>query len=341
MLPFSPRPDPLVVQVMRDQKAAVLAQEDAMMRGMANRWLRIEQNLNSEMSAVAGEIQSALKAGQLPDAALVRQNERYGRLVYQVHAELSNYIRYADTTITDRQVDLTGQGIGHAADAIRAVYSQAGMVGEFFDILPVEAVNAMIGLAGDGTPLDRYLRRIYGDATDGLTNALIDGLARGLNPIETARLMRDGFGMGLTHALNTARTETLRAYRFASLEQYRSSGVVSGFKRLAAHDARTCAGCLFTEGQFYESQADFDEHNQGRCTAVPVVKGVDEPTWLSGRDWFLIQPESVQADILGAGRFEAWQKGVSLDAMVTKRNDPVWGGAFVPTPVEKLAGSQD
>jgi len=307
------------------------------MRSMAEEWVRMELALEAEMMALVAEIEQARLAGKVVDAAAIRQYERYTRLVYQAHGELANYIQYADGTISAYQGELAGQGAAHAAEAIRAVYSQAGVIGEHFDILPVDALKAMIGLAGDGTPLDQYLRRIYGDATDGMMQALIDGIARGLNPVEVARMMRDGFGVGMSHALNTARTESLRAYRAASLEQYRSSGVVMGWKRLAAHDQRTCAGCLFTEGEFYASEEDFQEHNQGRCTAVPVVKGIDEPTWLSGQDWFLRQSDDVQASILGQARFEAWKGGADLDEMVTRVSDPVWGASFVPTPVERLS----
>jgi SPP1 gp7 family putative phage head morphogenesis protein len=331
-------PDPLVVQALREHKAALLAQEESTMRAMAERWVLIERNLEAQMTAAAAEIQQALKAGQVPSAALARQYERYSSLIYQAHSEMTLYIRYADETIRQSQEAMIGQGIAHATEAIRLVYLQAGTIGEYFDILPREALKAMIGLVGDGTPLERYLRRIYADATDGLTQALVDGLAQGLNPVEVARKMRDGFGMGMNHALNTARTETMRAYRAGSMEQYRNSGVVTGWKRLAAHDGRTCAGCLFTEGDFYQTREEFQEHNQGRCTPVPVVANVDEPTWLRGQDWFLQQPENVQASILGNGRFEAWKNGASLDEMATRRDDPVWGASFVPTPVEDLAG---
>lgn len=335
MLPNNP-PDPLVVQVMRAHKADILAQEDAIMRSMADRWVRMEQSLEAQMAALAAEIQASLKKGQVPTAALIRQHERYANLVYQAHAEMKQYIKYADGTISDYQASSIEQGINHAKDAIQAVYQQAGVIGDYFDILPKDALQTMIGLAGDGTPLDQYLRRIYGDATDGLTQALIDGLAQGQNPIKIAEGMRDGFGMGLDHALNTARTESLRAYQSASLEQYRESGVVRGWKRLTRHDEKTCAGCLFSEGEFFGNEAQFEEHNQGRCMAVPCVEGIEDPSWTSGKDWFETQSEEIQQSILGPGRYEAWQNGASLDKMVKRVSDPVWGGAFVPTPVEEL-----
>lgn len=331
--------DPLVVQVLREHKQAILAQEQSVMEDMARRWVQMERRLDAQFTALAAEADQLRQAGQVINQAKLMEMERYQQLLFQAHAQMNGYIGFADQTIRDYQESLASQGIENAAEAIRAVYSQAGVIGAQFNTLPVGALEAIIGMAGDGTPLDQYLRRIYGDATDGLTQALIDGLARGLNPVKTAREMTDGFGMGLNHALNTARTESLRAYRTASQRQYVESGVVTGWKRLAAHDERTCAGCLFTEGDFYQNEDEFEEHNQGRCTPVPCVMGVDAPSWQSGQDWFLEQSDETQASILGQGRFDAWKGGADLNKMATRVYDPVWGGAFVPTPVDQLAGS--
>jgi len=81
---------------------------------------------------------------------------------------------------------------------------------------------------------------------------------------------------------------------------------------------------------------DFDEHPNGRCTAVPIVRGVPEPQWENGATWFANQSEDTQREILGAGRFEAYKNGVSLSDMSTHVSDPTWGGAFVPTAVGNL-----
>jgi len=340
MLPNN-RPDPLVVKVLRDHKAQILAMEEATMRDLAARWVRMEAALEAQMLALAAEIDQARLAGKVVDAALLRQYERYARLVTQAQEELALFIQFAGESIARSQAQLAELGIDHAIEAIRSVYYENGMIGAAFNILPKSAVQAMIGLAGDGAPLKKYLEGIYGDAVNGMTQALINGMAKGLNPVTIAQQMQNGFGMGMNQAMNTARTETLRAYRAASIDQYRASGVVSGWKRLAAHDGRTCAGCLFTEGEVYATLDNFQEHNQGRCSAVPVVMGVPEPTWQSGKEWFLQQDEAKQAEILGTGRYEAWKNGASLDDMVKRVNDPVWGASFIPTPVNQLnqAGS--
>lgn len=334
---FPLQPEPLVIVQLRQYKLNLLAQENSTMEDMAARWVQMEKALQAEIDALSYEAVNLAAQGETLNAASVARLERYQRLMYQVRAETGTYVQWADGKISTQQAAFGEQGLQHAAGAIKAVYSGAGAVSPAFDILPVEeAIRTMIGLAGDGSPLINYLRQIHGTAANGITQKLINGVAQGLGPGVIAKNMVNGFGMGLQTAMNTARTEPLRAYRLANLMQYDASGVVSGYKRLAAHDGRACPGCLFTEGEYFQTLDQFSEHNQGRCTPVPAVIGIPHPEWQSGADWFLTQNEETQAGILGSGRFAAWKNGTPLDAMVKRVNDPTWGGAFVPTPVSEL-----
>jgi hypothetical protein len=44
----------------------------------------------------------------------------------------------------------------------------------------------------------------------------------------------------------------------------------------------------------------------------------------------------VQRQILGPGRLEQYKNGVPFDRFATLREDAVWGGAIVPTPLKDL-----
>ena len=81
------------------------------------------------------------------------------------------------------------------------------------------------------------------------------------------------------------------------------------------------------------------DHAQGRCTSVPVVKGMPPVEWASGEEWLLLQDEATQRSILGAGRFEAWQDGAfEFGDLVTRTRDAVWGEGVRPTPLSELVG---
>jgi hypothetical protein len=149
--------------------------------------------------------------------------------------------------------------------------------------------------------------------------------------------MRDDLSEGLNKTLTIARTEQLRVYRQAGLDQYKASGVVEGQKRLAAHDGRVCAACIADEGTVYPLEATISDHPQGRCTAVPMVRDMPEVKWLSGEAWFRQQERATQLSILGKGRLDAYEAGQFKFAdLVVHRQDATWGGSIVPRGLKEL-----
>lgn len=328
-------PDSRIIGLARANKAAILAQEEDAMREMVKRWLQIEQAVRDDLEILALKAAQMKANGQVVNQAIALRMDRMTRVLYQVRAETGKYAQWAEDLITDHQIKLALQGLEHATAAILTTMDEYG-ISVAFDRLNIGAIENMIGFAADGSPLARYLQDVHGSAANGMLDALVNGIAQGMNSQKIAQNMADGLGIGLQKAMNTARTETLRSYRTATLMQYDASGIVAGYKRVSARDAEVCAGCLFTDGQYYEDLTQFDEHNQGRCSPVPVLKGIPEPTWESGAEWFETQSPAVQERILGSGRFEAWKNGTPLEAMVKRVNNPIWGGAFVPTPVGEL-----
>jgi hypothetical protein len=334
---------------MRDHKAALLAKEHDQMREMASRWLELERSLEDKVSLVARQIADWRAEGKVVDVRRLYDLDRYRALLAQLRREMASYIDYADGLITTRQAEMIRTGIDHAGESIGAVYSQAGMVGTYFDRLPVEAVEGMVGLAGNGSPLKLLLTEAYADAANGLTRALIRSTGLGINPRMTAQATqylvdpeaaKAGLADGLNRLMTIARTEQLRVYRETGRQQMIASRVVRGYRRLAAHQARTCAACLMADGTFYPMDQPFIDHANGRCTAVPVVIGLKEIRWQTGREWFETQGEDVQRKVLGAGRFEAWQAGkFDLPQLVTHTHDDTWGGSIQVTPLKDLVAA--
>jgi SPP1 gp7 family putative phage head morphogenesis protein len=328
-------PESTVAMMVRRQKEALLLHEADELRLLARRWLEVEKALEAEMLKIALELS---KEGVLTEA-MILQNRRFQSLLYKARAE---YAKFADDfeAIAEQMQDygLT-KGVSDAVKVLHLSIDEAGLLIDF-EMLNVEAINAMIGLTADGTPLKTLLMKEYGDSVNKMVNALTNGLARGLNPKTVAAEMADGLAGALQKALTIARTEMLRAYRTGTQEQYRSSGVVEQYKRLAVKDDRTCLGCLMQDGETFENADDFSEHPNGRCTLVPVVSGVPAPEWTSGKEWLAGLSEERQREILGDERYDLWQSGaVSLDDLSTLKPNETWGGSFVPTPLQDLTGS--
>ncbi len=331
-------PDPVVVQAMREFKQGLLMLEAEQMQEMARRWLAIEDRLANDIELLARQIGDMRARGEVVTKGRLYRLDRYRRLLAQARAEMAHYSDYAADLIAKRQELFARLGIDHAYQSVQLSYYP--QVGAYFDRLPIEAVEYMVGLTGEGTPLGKVLKaRMIDDpqAFERLADALIKGTALGWNPRKTARAMKDGLADGLDKALVIARTEQLRVYREMSRQQYQSSGLVESYRRLCDHSGRVCGACLADEGHEYPLWLPLPDHPQGRCTAVPSVKGMPALSWLSGEDWLRTQDAEVAISILGPGRYKLWQAGqLDFTRLVTRTQSDVWGESIHPTPLRTL-----
>ena len=183
------------------------------------------------------------------------------------------------------------------------------------------------------------------EATEAMRRRLIQGVAAGRNPRDTARLMvadvQDAFDGGLARAQVIARTETIDAYRAGAKAHHEAnSDVLAGWVWLAKLSERTCPSCVAMHG----TEHDLDEpgpldHPQGRCSRMPLVKpelvpNAPKPVIESGPEWLARQPEGVQRSVLGPRRFEAWQDGnYPASRWAVRRESEAWRPSYGPGPI--------
>lgn len=317
-------PDSLVVQVLRAHREGMNAQEQAVIESMATRWLGVERALDANIAALANEMLLKAQAGEVITEAMVKRGERYAILNAQLKAETAKYNNDANKIISAGQENALRLGVETAQDAIYSSFPSP--LSANFNKINVGAVNAAIGHAGDGSPLNTLLKNDFPDAADGLLQALINGVAMGESADKVARNMAEGMGMGLDRSLLIARTELNRNFRTSSTQQYRESGVVTGFRRLVSRDG-SCMACLILDGEFLETEEELDCHPNGRCVAVPILEGEPPPEWQLGADWLADQPETAQREILGNTRFDMWKDGTPLSDFAGKTHSDEWGDA--------------
>ncbi len=324
----------LVIEAYRQR---LLLQDAEQMREMARRWLEVERALEAQIGLLAQET-AALKAqGKNVTAARLYRMERYQQLLTQARAETLRYNQWAAERIGERQGQAAQQGIEAATASIRAAYRDAGRIGAYFNILPVEAVEAMIGYAGDGTPLFKLLMQDYPQTAASLTETLIEATAKGQNPRDTARAMMEAMSGNLNHALTVARSEQLRAYRQASRQQMIESGVVEGYIRRCALNENTCMACIALDGTVYPTDELMEVHPNDRCFMQPMIKGLKPLTTTSGAEWFNEQPAETQRVMMGPGAYEAWKSGqIELRQLASTHIDPEWGPSVRITPLSEL-----
>lgn len=312
---------PEVIRVLDAFRARLLAQEAAQFQVMAERWLMVEGALESRIFELA---MLASEQGNLTPGQLARW-DRYVELLRQVRAEVARYVDVVAPEIEGRQLAILGESIGVSRQALE---SMGVNVAAGFNTVKASAVRDMVGVLADGSPLSRLLRESWLDGAAALSTVLIKNTALGINPRQTARDMRNAVGGSLDRMLRIARTEQLRVSREATRESYQKSGIVTGYRRLARKDRRTCAACLIEDGRLYGLDESFVEHVNGRCALVPVLDSMDVK-WQRGKRWLLEQPADVQREILGPGRYDGWKAGkFRLEDIPTVHKDEVWGDSL-------------
>jgi hypothetical protein len=195
-------------------------------------------------------------------------------------------------------------------------------------------------------------RPLSAAATDAMHRELVRGVVVGDSPQQTARRMVErvhgAFDGGLTRAMALSRTETLDAYRTASLASHQANrNVLAGWRWLCALSRTSCISCWSRNGSLHDvDEPGPNDHVAGRCCRVPVVKpwselgiAVVEPDdqFPDARATFARLPEADRIAVMGAERHELWSSGrLDWDDLAIRRTNPGWRDSWTPTPLKDL-----
>jgi SPP1 gp7 family putative phage head morphogenesis protein len=214
------------------------------------------------------------------------------------------------------------------------VVVQRASLAASFNRINIGAVQSMVGRLGDGSPLRTYLDNLGPQTSQAIREALIDGIGRGINPVQLANDLVRTVDVAGWKLAQTTRTAMLNSYREASLQTYQQNkDILNGWVWLASLSSRTCSSCLANHGrEFPMSTQFFASHPSCRCSPAPRVKGVDFPLTESGAEWFDRQPQTTQDAVLGRNGGELYRDGaVELGDFQVLRRDSIWGDAYQRT----------
>lgn len=327
-------------------RAQVDANEQEAAGRLTRAYTRAYARLGNSIAALEERI--ALEGGALrPDQA--RNLMALRSLQEQAREEIERFSVFADAEIRDSASNMIALGLQHSRGLVQASFGNlaAGRaVAARFDMLPVESVETMLGFLADDSPLRTALVNRLGPlVAQRMGEALVDGIATGMNPRAVAALARRELGVGLTWALNTARTAQLWSYREASRANYAANrDIVAGWIWYAQiGSSRTCMSCVAKHGSRHSVDETLNDHHSGRCTMIPDVPlaarlGIKPPEIEPGEAWFNRQDEATQRARMGPGMHEAWKAGaVRFDQLAHPYEDAVYGTMLrEPSMVELL-----
>ncbi len=190
-----------------------------------------------------------------------------------------------------------------------------------------------------GSPLKKLILESAKESAKEVEDTLINGIAIGQGTSHIGWVMSQVSNLPYDRAYRITRTEIARAYRSASHEQYKKSGIIVGYRRMC-YKPTACFACLMMDGEFYPiGQGALQDHPNGKCTPIPVREGHenDTPRWQTGREWFDGLSEDDQRKLMGNGRFELWkEQSISPRRMVFMKDNKVWGASPAIKTVESL-----
>jgi hypothetical protein len=326
--------DPAAVLAARAQRAQRLAEDQAAMRRLLNRWMGIEEALAGDVEALAEQI---VAAGPGVTTRTLLEWERAQRLLLAAREEVGRFQVFASRMIDAGRSEAINAGLTWGVDVMRISYEAAGSAYPTLTRMTAQAVMGIPELAAAAQT--EVISLATPEALEAMLAAMARAAATQPEVSDVAQAAFDQLGQGLDSSITAYRSVTGDAYREATRQQFLASGMVQAYRRVSARAANTCLGCLLADGMIVPSIEEFDEHLNGLCELIPVVDGLPMDEWQVGADWLREQDPDTQRHVLGPGRFEAFKEGrVSLEDLRSRKVDPQHGGAWVPTLVRDLPG---
>lgn len=320
-----------------------MASEDEVVRYTREMRREINRLSNRETEALTAAYADAfrqIEARVAKDAA--RRAEIYGEAVFDQEAVLALELgRELDALAPQIAAQVEGAMNEHLRLAIesgqRQVELEAGRVGVQIGGLNRDATLQLVQRAHEGRPISRLIEGHNEAFRQQLGHQLLVGQTLGKNPREVARNLHRTMGRvqggTLARYVTIARTEMNDASRRGLTALYqRHSNVLKGKERMCTLDERTCIACIALDGVIYPLDAQEDDHQNGRCTWLPVIKdfpGVKVRKRKLGKDWFKKLPDATKRRMLGEKAFASYKTGLfNLDDFVVLRDNPGWRPAF-------------
>lgn len=262
-------------------------------------------------------------------------------------ADLDPALVQARVLIAATSVDVQALGITAAGTLTRDLAlpglndAQLGSIGIRWNRPDPQAVAQAIRYTSTDA-FEASLSRYQTGIRDLVRNVAVRGMAAGQNPLATARDVRRAVEDLPAHYANSMlRTLQLTSYRDAAVvHQVANASLLEGVLRIATLDARCCMSCVALHGTLLSVGDRVDDHHQGRCVGVPIVRGRPREVQ-TGIDWFNAQPEARQRAQMGDAAYDAWRAGrFDLRDYSQPYRDPVFGPMIREASLKGMLGEE-
>jgi len=321
-----------VLQLAAQFRKALERQDAAALNRLINAYGGLYNRLQDKIELLSRDI-----AEQEPTRGQLVQMQRYKELLAQTAKELRSFQTFTKFEIDSQATASIARGIGDSGRLMQ-VSAEASGVSATFNRLPINAIKSALGFLQEDGPLFKRLEQLAPVTAQYISDQLVSSIGLGYNPKKTARLITDALGSGLTDALRMTRTVQLYSYREAARANYvANDDVIDGWVWSADLSGDPCPSCVAQHGSIHPLDEPLNDHHNGRCAAIPLVKGGSNPVKETGQDWFDNLSEAEQKAIMGQGRLEAYKAGkFEFGALSGVRDDEVYGPMRVAASLKEL-----
>jgi hypothetical protein len=170
----------------------------------------------------------------------------------------------------------------------------------------------------------------------------IRGIVSGKGPMAIARDLRNAIeNMPAFQANNLMRTLQVTSFRDAAVMHQVANAAILETEviRVAALDDRTCMACVALCGTRLKLGERVNDHWQGRCFSVTIVKGRPAPNVPNGEEWFEARTPLQQRQQMGSAAYEAWTEGaIALGDFPHKKDDALFGEIITENSLKGMLG---
>jgi SPP1 gp7 family putative phage head morphogenesis protein len=321
-----------IFQVIEEHRAAILRNEEKTVRELISQYRGVDRYIYSKLVALEKLIAEALTMGEDPGSWLFDQ-ARYKDLISQIERRVDLYAAKAESTVEKSQRTAAALGSKQAVELMKV---EVGVRRAFTTLNP-SAIETMVGVFHDGSPLVTLFETFGSSAVAKARDALVTGIGVGESPRKVARRLGEEIqGLSRDRALRISRNETLRVLTTVQARTYEANAdVCTGMMIVESLDSRTCMLCWARHGTILQLGEGFPRHIACRGSLTPVTTTTRKRA--TGEQEFFLKSADEQKEILGASRYKLWSEGkIQLSDIYTVVNDKTWGPKVVMKPMTKL-----
>lgn len=330
-----------VIELAEKYRNALLKNDMAALDQVIKAFQTLYKDLAGRVQELAEYIASVDKI----TPAMIRKLSLYHRIMEETEAELTKFGNYAEVVIKQHAAEAVAMGGVHAKNITRILTAYGGIEAKWMSLNP-EAVVSLMGFLQKDSALYKRLAYSAGEKVELIKNKFIELVAIGDNPKTIARKIVQQYGetmgMSLTDAMRMTRTAQLYAYRESTLAHYRAnSDIISGWIWWAELEG-ACMSCVAMHGTRHTLDEHLNDHHNGRCTMLPILKY--SPANISdsaGLDWYEQQAEQIQKDKMGDARYAAWKEGKFVFSQLsTEYDNDVYGKMRGEASLKNILGGE-